>query len=180
MTSLIGFTQQRKMTNMSKRYAKFLPDGTLYIASSVVKINGQTFYHPSDRTLELLGFLELIEVTGQAAEREGYKAVDQGMHVETLANGKKIITNAIKYLKIVDNPPTLSEGLYIRNDYWKEIGDKYVHVYDVASSKRHSKHRNKNKEEKEDEAPKEEPAPSASKFEERIAAEENSDQPTEE
>ena len=164
---------------MSKRYAKFLPDGTLYIASSVVKINGQTFYHPSTKTLDALGFLELIEVTGQAAEREGYKAVDQGMHVETLDNGKKIITNAIKYLKIVDNPPTLTEGLYIRNDYWKEMGDKYVHVYDVASSKRHSKHRNKNKEESSEDAPKEEPPASASKFEERIAAE-NTDQPAEE
>ena len=153
---------------MAKKYAKLLEDGSIDIASSVIKVGNKSFYHPTEKTLDALGYFELREVSDEAAEKEGYKIIDIGYHHDVdPKTGKKIVTNSKRYLKIVDNPPALADGLYIRNDYWKEIGDKWVHIYDVASSKRHKKHKDKH-----DEQPVEEGAQSASKFEEQKAAEE--------
>lgn len=154
---------------MAKRYAKVLEDGTIDIAGSVVKHGSQTFYHPIERTLNALGYFELIEVPEEEFQKEGYKVIDQGYRVEVNSKGDKIVTNAKRYLQIVDNPPKLSKGLYIRNDYWKEIGDKWVHVYDVASSKRHGKHKHEDK----PDAVITDDDQSASSYEEQIAAAES-------
>lgn len=149
-----------------EKYGKILSDGSLEIATSVVKYGNQTFYRPNGKTLEALGYLKVIEVEKQTVAKEGYHVVDQGYRYDVDSEGKKIITNAVKYLEIVDNPPNLSDGLYIRHDYWKEIDSKWVHVYDVASERRHKKHKNKHghKEEKLDDDDH-----TASKFEEQIA-----------
>ena len=118
-----------------ERYAKQLPDGTIEIAGPIVTYGDQKFYFPSKRTLKALGYLLVVEAEN-VVESEGYKLVDKGM---VLAPTKDKFIHIVKKLKIVDNEPAPGPDRIVSGDYWKEVGDEYVHMYKYTSTRRHHK-----------------------------------------
>jgi len=116
---------------MAKQYAKKLPDGSYEIAGPVVKVGNKTFTHPTERTLKILGYLEVVDNIDTRPSPD-YKIIDEGLEQV----GDHYVRKC-RRLRIVDDGPHPGPGQEVKNDFWKEVDGKWVHFYRYKSSSRH-------------------------------------------